>query len=87
MKHPINVEKYSGTPRELVEDICNLRYDSLEDFFKYAAEKFEKDSKNDLMLGHPKVSEKLRLLSIKMDESKEIVKSLWEICEKYIGKE
>jgi hypothetical protein len=84
MKHPIKVEKYSGTLRELARDILNMRYDSLAELYRYLSEELLIDAKHDENLGHKKVSELLKKLAEDNVNSKEDADFLWEICEPYM---
>ena len=54
MIHKTQIEKYSGTMSELVEDIGDLKYDSLSEFFKLLSKKLNKDSEADFNRGRLK---------------------------------
>jgi len=84
MNHPKTIEKYDWTTDELIEDIGNLDYDALVEYFEKLSIKFKRDSINDIHLRHPQVAEKLRNISIRLkDILEEEAKPLADICRKY----
>jgi iron-sulfur cluster repair protein YtfE (RIC family) len=84
MKHPIRVERYDGTDKELVRDITNRRYDSLEEFYKLLSKKYSSDARKDMESGHPLVSLRLKIIAEYHEKIREEFSSLWKICEKYM---
>ncbi|MCF7835373.1 hypothetical protein K9M48_05025 [Candidatus Gracilibacteria bacterium] len=84
MSHKNKVEKYNGTITELGEDIGNLDYDALAELFAVLTAKFKKDSINDMNLGHPQVSEKLKNISKGLKDILENeVEPLADLCRPY----
>ena len=79
MVHKENIEKYDGSMKELVEDIGNLKYDSLSDFLKMLSEKLERDSVED--------ADRLRYkLSLQLKEASHHIGEAWEISKPYMQK-
>ena len=84
MKHSKTIERYNWTMEDLGEDIGNLDYDALAELFAILTTKFEKDSKNDMSIWHPQVSEKLKNISIRLkDILEEESKPLADLCRWY----
>ncbi|MFZ2150577.1 MAG: hypothetical protein WAZ12_03145 [Candidatus Absconditicoccaceae bacterium] len=84
MKHSKIIERYDGTMNELGEDIGNLDYDALAELFAILTAKFEKDSVNDMNMGHPQVSDKLKNISIGLkDILEKDAKPLADLCRGY----
>jgi hypothetical protein len=79
-KHPLTIEKYSGTLQELAEDIGNLRYDATADFLQHLANKFEKDSKADAQRKRVKLSRYLYRTFFYLKNAAGDVTSAWKIC-------
>jgi len=58
-KHPKQIEKYSGSLKELAEDIGNLHYESLAEFLNHLSTKLDNDSDKDMSAGRIKLSDTL----------------------------
>ena len=86
MNHLMQVKNYSGNLKELAEEIGNMRYDTLEEFYKILSDKFNSDSRHDAILGHQQVSSKLKKIVEYHQMIQEEFSSLWKICEKYMKK-
>lgn len=76
MIHKTEIEKYKGTPNDLVEEIGNLRYDALTNFLDKLAQKIEEDGQKDANRGRLKLATNLQNCANKLKESvKEIDKA------------
>lgn len=84
MKHPITIEKYNGTIKELARDIANLRYDSLEEFLKWLNYEIYVDSEKDKQRGKIQLGKLLRNCSDNISESRLHIIHAWKICKKYM---
>lgn len=69
--HPQTVEKYDGSLEQLAEDIGDLQYDGLIEFFGHLEDKFKKDAKNG---GSTRLAEFLTYASVEIKSAK---KQVW----------
>jgi len=76
-KHKSVIEKYDGSTEQLVEDIGNLKYDSLSEFLKLLSEKIERDSKADAGRERFKLAKELESASKHIGEA-------WRISEPFM---
>ena len=84
--HPIKIEKYTGTLKELARDIADLRYDVLNDFLNQLSICIYRDSDNDYKRGRNLLSSKLNNIACIVLEASKEVEKVWNICEKYMPK-
>jgi len=82
--HPLTVEKYDGTLRELANDIGDLRYDELAVFLKELNDKFLNDSNKDWAGGRRELSTELNRASILLGKSVRPITRAWRICKAYM---
>lgn len=85
MVHKTKVEKYNGTLQELAEDICNMRYDALAEFFKQLSVKLEKDSEADYNRNRFKLSLELFNAYSNLFISYKSIDRAWKICKKHMN--
>ncbi len=83
MIHKSEIEKYPGSMEELVEEIGNLKYDSLAIFLELLAHKIQKDGQKDKERNRVKLSNNLFKSAEKIKESKEFMDKAWVICEPF----
>lgn len=84
MNHKQTVEKYSGSPEELCEDIGNLDYDALVQHFDFLTKKFEKDALHDSQLKHPEIAHHLANIAKALKEILDKdMKPMANICRPY----
>ena len=62
-KHPVTVQGFDSSLRELAQLVCRLRYDKLESFFYYCADELGTQANADYKKGRKKLSGKLDLLT------------------------
>ena len=94
MEHPTKVKDYNGNLKDLARGICNLRYDAFSELIGYLSKELDNDSiadANRASLKYPgrernQLSGKLEEVANKFGEAKEIIDSIWRICEPYIKK-
>ncbi len=80
MIHKSKIEKYPGSMEELVEEIGDLKYDSLAIFLELLAHKIQKDGQKDKERNRVKLSNNLFKSAEKIKESKEFMDKAWVIC-------
>ena len=83
MQHKEIVEKYNGSFEELVEDIGNLRYDSLADFISLLSAKLSRDSEKDFDSGRKKLAHELHVAAYRISEAEQSIINAWEISAPY----
>lgn len=83
MTHKSEVENYSGSMEELVEEIGNLKYDSLANFLDLLADKIHRDGKKDKERNRVKLANNLFHSAERIRESKEFIDKAWVICEPF----
>lgn len=83
MIHKSEIEKYPGSMEELVEEVGDLKYDSLAIFLKLLANKIQKDGQKDKARNRVKLSNNLFRSAEKIKESKEFIDKAWIICEPF----
>ncbi|MFH1455376.1 MAG: hypothetical protein ABIF40_00315 [archaeon] len=84
MKHPTEVEKYSGTLEELAVDVCNLRYDRLSDFLRYCSNEIASQAGADSGRGRLKLALSLSYLARGLNRAKTLTDKVWKICGPYM---
>ncbi len=87
MTHPATVESYPGTLKELAEDIGDLRYDELANFFSHLARKMKNDSRKDRERGRENLAMQLFLASLEIADANYQMKQVWEICKPHMEDE
>jgi hypothetical protein len=75
------------TPKELANELGNLRYDELSKFLRLLSSKIEVDSIKDFDRGRDKLGNSLDLASINLETASERIDFAWEICEPYMDVE
>lgn len=68
---------------ELVEEIGNLKYDSLSQFIDMLSNKIQNDGVKDESKGRIKLSKNLFQCSKNLKESVKYIDRAWKICEPY----
>ena len=56
MKHPTNIEGYSGSLEDLAKAIGSMRYDKVYEFLNYLMEDIENQARNDAKKNRLKLS-------------------------------
>lgn len=79
MKHPEEVEKYTGNLNELATDIGNLRYDKLADFLDALRAKLANDSEDDQNGKRYKLSAQLQEAAVSIESALTAIENAWEI--------
>ena len=85
MKHPIKIENYSGSIKELSRDIANLRYDVLEIFLNDLALAILDDSKKDHSNGRLMLSKSLEKTTVALFDAKNNIINAWNIAKLHIS--
>ena len=70
----------------MAEDIGDLHYESLIDFFAYLGEKLNKDATKDLNGGRKQIAEKLFEASEMTFQAGDWMHEVWDICKPYMEK-
>jgi hypothetical protein len=78
MEHRTTLPDYPGGVEALVNDLGNLRYDSLANFLCLLSKKIDKDGQADLGRNRPQLSGHL------MDASESISRA-WTLCRPYMS--
>lgn len=80
MKHKAHILSYQGTMQNLVDDIGDLRYDALAEFFDLLSKKIAKDSVADMGRNRPKLAGKLNEVAVLLSDAKLKTDEIWDIC-------
>jgi hypothetical protein len=83
-KHKKTVEKYSGSLEELVEDIGNLHYESLQDFLLLLSKKLNADAIKDTRAGRTKLALQLADASLEIEAAEKSIAKAWIISKPYM---
>ena len=86
MIHQTSIERYTGSLKELAEDIGDLRYDSLVKLLKQLADKIKYDGDQDYNRNRIKLAEQLHQCAVHLNEAKRCIDKAWVICEPYTNK-
>ena len=86
MKHSQNVERYSGTLDELVEDIGNLRYDVLQEVLYGLADKIQSDADKDSEAGRGQLADRLYSAANILFDVGIQIEWAWKISEPHMNK-
>lgn len=84
MIHHTAVTNYSGTMKELAEDIGNLRYDALAEFLHLLADKIQEDGDKDKSRGRIKLARELHQSAHHLRVGKVAIDRAWQISEPYM---
>lgn len=83
MKHPTTI-KYKGGLKKLAEDVCNLRYDALQDFFAFLQEKLKADSNKDKDAGKAQLADVLKRASDHVGVTGSLIGDAWDISKPHM---
>ncbi len=86
MKHPTKIA-YKGGLEKLVEDIGNLRYDTLAEFLELLQKKLDNDSKKDGERGRKALSLELSRAATFVMAAKESIDKAWVISKPFMKAE
>ncbi|MEM6379114.1 MAG: hypothetical protein AAF705_12940 [Bacteroidota bacterium] len=84
MIHKATIGNYSGSMKELAEEIGDLRYDALSDFLNLLADKIERDGDKDKSRDRVKLAKNLHDCSNQLNAAKQSIDQAWIICEPYM---
>ena len=84
MKHPLSVEGFDGSPKELAGAVGKMRYDRIAEVFKYLAEDLRLQSQGDRAAGRIKLAAMLEKNSAQLHLAKEQMDEIWKLCEPYM---
>jgi len=85
-KHSFDLTNSIGlTNYELAEQIGNLSYDGLSDFFLKLSKKLEKDSYSDDKKGRNQLASLLQKSSLLLQENTNIMEKTWKLCKPYMN--
>ncbi len=85
MKHARTVNRYTGTPEQLAEDIGNLYYDALAEFLRLFSDKLARDAIADHGRGRPKLANELEAGAKHLAAAAQHIESAWRICKPYVS--
>lgn len=83
MIHKSEIENFSGTMAQLAEEIGDLKYDALAEFFELLSDKIKRDGDKDKSRGRIKLAKHLHDCSENLLECKKSIDKAWVICEPY----
>ncbi len=83
-KHTDSITHFGNDFKALAEEIGDLRYDAMYDFFVELSLKIARDAKKDRSGGREELASKLTWLSIKISECTPEVTAVWNICKPYM---
>jgi len=83
-KHKKSIEKYDGTLTDLVEDIGNLHYESLEGFFNKLSQKLLHDSYVDNQNGRVKLARELRSAAANVGFAALSIGRAWNLSKRFM---
>lgn len=83
-KHPKQIEKYSGSLKELAEEIGNLHYESLAEFLQLLSSKLDRDADNDAIAGRFKLANELSEAKCYIKDASKKIESAWLISKPYM---
>jgi len=86
-KHPLSVERYSGSLEELAKDIKDLRYDKVSELLGYLVEEFKGEADKDLADRKTRLASKLYQASEYLADAREEIDSAWKISKPYMKEE
>jgi hypothetical protein len=78
------VPDYLKDIRKVAEDISNMPYDKVVEFFKHMENKLKKDADNDYEGGRFKLETQLRHAAFWSFKIRKTFEKIWEICEPYM---
>lgn len=84
-KHFISIDRYKGSLEDLVEDICNLRYDVLSFLLCRMQIRLDLDTLKDNRKGRYKLASKLEEASINISKTRDNILDAWEISKPYMN--
>lgn len=87
MKHPLSVEGYDGSLRELAQAIGKMRYDRVAEFLGEFAEEFERQHEGDKAKGRARLAVLLKTVSEELELTQKQVEKIWHLCEPYMRDE
>ena len=87
MKHPVEVEGYESSLRELAENIHGMRYDKVGEFYGYCVEELNRQSKGDYGRGRHQLGELLKEAVDTAKLQQEQFAHIWRLCEPHLGDE
>lgn len=85
MINKTEIENYKGSKKQLVEDIGNLRYDSLAEFLQLLSDKIQSDGEKDHSKKRYQLATTLFECAKKLKESKTAIEKAWKICKPYMS--
>lgn len=86
LKHPLEVEKYSGKLEDLADDVKNMRYDKVAEFLGYLAAQVKAEADKDSANNRSKLAARLYQASTYLSHSQEEIDYAWKICRPYMIK-
>lgn len=84
MKHPSSIENYSGSLKDLAQEIGDLKYDALASFLSSLAIKIEEDGKKDAARDRRRLAMSLFACSAHLSAAKKEIDEAWRISAPYI---
>ena len=83
-KHSKKIEKYSGSLKELAEDIGNLHYESLAEFLRHLSTKLDNDMNKDMAAGRVKLATELEAAEFNIWAASGRIQLAWLISQPYM---
>jgi hypothetical protein len=82
--HPVELEKYQGTIRQLASELGNLRYDVLVEFIDCLTDEIYGQADADKQKGRKKLAQALRAAAYNLSLSKKELEEAWKISEPFM---
>ena len=83
-KHPKQIEKYSGSLKDLAEDIGNLHYEALAEFLRHLSTKLDNDMNKDMAAGRIKLAAELEAAEFNIWVASGKIQLAWLISQPYM---
>jgi len=86
VKHPENVEGFSGTLDELARSVGNMTYNQTAHFIEKLADDLKRQADADFSKGRKQLASSLYSTANSLYEAKRGMDLAWKICEPYMEK-
>lgn len=81
MQHPLEVEGYGGSLKELAYAIGSMRYDKVAEFLGEFAKEFERQHEGDKAKGRAQLAVLLKTVSEELELTQKQMEKIWKLCE------
>jgi len=78
------VPEYLSDLKQIAEDIGNMPYDKVVEFFDHFEKKLKKDAKSDFKDGRLKLYTLLSVCIVRTKNIKQSFENVWDLCKRYM---